>query len=175
MFIPYWWNRFVDKAQNRTLEATERPHGDRIQITPESPEAMEEPLWMAFFPSAHDPAVSHSLGDRHDNPEFERFYRDHIRKLLLVRGGTRYASKGNYNVTRLEYLLRIFPDARFVIPIREREKFKDAIRTKLVLDIARYDGAPRVVPVAAEAPRISCTIGEVMWQRRWGSGGIDWR
>ena len=119
VFIPYWWNRFVDKAQNRTLEATERPHGDRIRITPESPEAMEEPLWMAFFPSAHDPAVSHSLGDRHDHPEFERFYRDHIRKLLLVRGGTRYASKGNYNVTRLEYLLRIFPDARFVIPVRE--------------------------------------------------------
>jgi hypothetical protein len=62
----------------------------------------------------------------------------------------------------------------FVVPIREREKFKDAIRTKLVLDIARYDGTPRVVPAAADAPRISCTIGEVMWQRRWG-GGIDWR
>ncbi|HWP15851.1 MAG TPA: DUF1194 domain-containing protein [Xanthobacteraceae bacterium] len=62
----------------------------------------------------------------------------------------------------------------FVVPIREREKFKDAIRTKLVLDIARYDGAPRVVPASAEAPRISCTIGEVMWQRRWGNG-IDYR
>ena len=29
----------------------------------------------------------------------------------------------------------------FVVPIRERDKFKDAIRTKLVLDIARHDGA----------------------------------
>ena len=28
----------------------------------------------------------------------------------------------------------------FVVPIRERDKFKDAIRTKLVLDIARHDG-----------------------------------
>ena len=119
VFIPYWWNGFVDRAQARTLEARERPHGDRIRITPESPEAMEEPLWMAFFPSAHDPAVSQSLGDDERHPEFERFYRDHIRKLLLVRGGNRYASKGNYNVTRLEYLLRIFPDARFVIPVRE--------------------------------------------------------
>jgi hypothetical protein len=60
----------------------------------------------------------------------------------------------------------------FVVPIRERDKFKDAIRTKLVLDIAKYDGAPRVIPAAASAPRISCTIGEVMWQRRWG-GGMD--
>jgi len=62
----------------------------------------------------------------------------------------------------------------FVVPIRERDKFKDAIRTKLVLDIARYDETPRIIPAAAEAPRISCTIGEVMWQRRWGNG-IDYR
>jgi hypothetical protein len=63
----------------------------------------------------------------------------------------------------------------FVVPIREREKFKEAIRTKLVLDIARHDDAPRVIPASAAAPRISCTIGEQMWQRRWGNGGIDLR
>ncbi len=61
----------------------------------------------------------------------------------------------------------------FVVPIRERDKFKDAIRTKLVLDIARHDGDARVIPAAASAPRISCTIGEVMWQRRWGGSGMD--
>jgi len=58
----------------------------------------------------------------------------------------------------------------FVVPIREREKFKEAIRTKMVLDIAQYDGTPRVIPAAARAPRISCTIGEQMWQNRWGRG-----
>ncbi len=63
----------------------------------------------------------------------------------------------------------------FVVPIRERERFKEAIRTKLVLDIADRSGAARVMPASAENPRISCTIGEQMWQRRWGSGGIDWR
>jgi hypothetical protein len=63
----------------------------------------------------------------------------------------------------------------FVVPIREREKFKDAIRTKLVLDIAQYKGEPRIIPASSEAPRISCTIGEQMWQRRWGNGGMDWR
>jgi Protein of unknown function (DUF1194) len=63
----------------------------------------------------------------------------------------------------------------FVIPIREREKFKEAIRTKLVLDIADRKVEPRVMPASAENPRISCTIGEQMWQRRWGGGGIDWR
>ena len=53
------------------------------------------------------------------HPAFESFYRDHIRKLLRVRGGRRYLAKGNYNVTRLEYLLQLFPDARFVIPVRD--------------------------------------------------------
>ena len=62
----------------------------------------------------------------------------------------------------------------FVVPIREREKFREAIRTKLVLEIAGRTPEPRLVPAAAEAPRISCTIGERMWQQRWG-GGIDLR
>ena len=63
----------------------------------------------------------------------------------------------------------------FVVPIRERDKFKDAIRTKLVLDIADATTAPRASSRrAAETPRISCTIGEQMWQRRWGRRD-DWR
>jgi uncharacterized protein DUF1194 len=65
----------------------------------------------------------------------------------------------------------------FVVPIQEREKFRDAIRTKLVLEVAQPHIAPRVIPAAvqratADAPRISCTIGERMWQQRWG-GSLD--
>jgi hypothetical protein len=56
----------------------------------------------------------------------------------------------------------------FVIPIKEREKFKEATRTKLVLEVAVRTPAARIVPVASEAPRISCLIGERMWQYRWG-------
>jgi hypothetical protein len=58
----------------------------------------------------------------------------------------------------------------FVVPIREREKFKEAVRTKLVLEIAGRTPPVRVLPTAAEAPRIPCTIGERMWQQRWGNG-----
>lgn len=56
----------------------------------------------------------------------------------------------------------------FVVPIKEREHFKDATRTKLVLEVAGRTPPPRVVPVTSEAPRISCMIGERMWQYRWG-------
>jgi hypothetical protein len=55
----------------------------------------------------------------------------------------------------------------FVIPIREREKFIEATRTKLVLEVAGRQPAPQIVPAASRA-RVSCTIGERLWQERWG-------
>jgi hypothetical protein len=57
----------------------------------------------------------------------------------------------------------------FVIPIRDRDEFKKAIRTKLVLEIAGRTPERRVVPVSAAQPRVSCTIGERLWQERWGN------
>jgi hypothetical protein len=57
----------------------------------------------------------------------------------------------------------------FVIPIKERDKFKEATRTKLVQEIAVAPPMPRVVPVSSKAPRVSCLIGEQMWQQRWGN------
>jgi hypothetical protein len=61
----------------------------------------------------------------------------------------------------------------FVVPIKERDKFKEATRTKLVLEIAGRTPPARVIPAAAESPRISCMIGERMWQYRWGGGNTD--
>jgi hypothetical protein len=61
----------------------------------------------------------------------------------------------------------------FVVPIHERKQFIEATRTKLVLEISGREPEPRVVPVSSDKPRISCTIGERMWQERWG--GYDFR
>jgi hypothetical protein len=61
----------------------------------------------------------------------------------------------------------------FVVPIHERKQFIEATRTKLVLEISGREPERRVIPVSAEKPRISCTIGEKMWQERWG--GYDFR
>jgi hypothetical protein len=57
----------------------------------------------------------------------------------------------------------------FVIPIRQRDQFKEAIRTKLVLEIAGRTPKAQIVPAAAAAPRISCTVGERLWRERWGN------
>jgi hypothetical protein len=59
----------------------------------------------------------------------------------------------------------------FVIAITSRDKFIEATRTKLVLEIAAVTPKPTVIPVSAAQPRVSCMIGERMWQYRWGGGG----
>src|SRR5579863_3983345 len=56
----------------------------------------------------------------------------------------------------------------FVVAIKDREKFKEAIRTKLLLEVASLIPKRPVVPVAEKEPRVSCLIGEKMWQDRWG-------
>ncbi len=115
---PVLWNRLQEWLGGDVGAATERPHRDRIRITRESPEAFEEPIWQTFFPESHDSAHCHVIGPDVHNQEFEQFYLAHLRKILWLRGGARYLSKGNYNVARIGYLARLFPDAHFVIPVR---------------------------------------------------------
>jgi hypothetical protein len=56
----------------------------------------------------------------------------------------------------------------FVVPIKDREKFKEAIRTKLLLEVAGRSPERPAIPVAEKEPRVSCLIGEKIWQDRWG-------
>jgi Protein of unknown function (DUF1194) len=58
----------------------------------------------------------------------------------------------------------------FVVAIKDRDKFKEAIRAKLLLEVAGLTPERRVVPVAEaeKEPRVSCLIGEKIWQDRWG-------
>jgi hypothetical protein len=54
----------------------------------------------------------------------------------------------------------------FILTIRNREKFQEAIRTKLVLEIAGLTPERRIVPAAGKEPRVNCLIGERKWQER---------
>jgi hypothetical protein len=56
----------------------------------------------------------------------------------------------------------------FVVPIKNREKFKEAIRTKLLLEVAGRTPERPLVRVADKEPRVSCMIGEKIWSDRWG-------
>ncbi|MDU6376660.1 MAG: hypothetical protein E6575_21690, partial [Bradyrhizobium sp.] len=59
----------------------------------------------------------------------------------------------------------------FVVTIKSRDEFKEAIRTKLLMEVAGRTPPAKIVPVADDAnkePRVSCLIGEKIWQDRWG-------
>lgn len=124
LFTPYLWNRILSTFDWVPFKKKpqERAHKDGILVTNRSPEAMEEMLWMGFFKRLHEETHSVVLGRTTGNQirdhKFAQFYRAHLQKLLLARKKTRYVSKANYNITRIPYLLNIFPDARFVIVVR---------------------------------------------------------
>lgn len=116
-YLPYWVNQMA-KAFRMYTEPFERFHKDGIFVTGESPEAVEEIFWQKFFDDIHNENSSNVMNGITDNPQFESFYRNHIRKLILTQKKSRYLAKNNYNVTRLEYLLRIFPSSKFLLIIR---------------------------------------------------------
>lgn len=116
-FIPHW----IQKIANATpifKKPVKRLHKDRIVVTRKSPEAVEEIFWQFYFEDIHNEETSNILNSNTENPEFEEFYKEHIKKLLINQNATRYFVKNNYNISRMEYLQKIFPDAKFLLVIR---------------------------------------------------------
>jgi hypothetical protein len=184
LFTPVAWNWFQDRMGGGPGAAVERPHRDRIRITKESAEAFEEPLWQAFFPWTHDAARHHVLGPETANAGFEDCFASHLRRIVWLRGGARYLSKGNYNVARIGYLARLFPAARFVVPVRSPLSHVRSLveQHALFCGYARadprvpaylaaaghYEFGPQRRPINLDAGR----IGEI--EAAWREGD-DWR
>jgi Protein of unknown function (DUF1194) len=56
----------------------------------------------------------------------------------------------------------------FAVSIKDRDKFKEAIRSQLQLEVSGQYPGRQAVPPAEKQPRVSCLIGEKLWQDRWG-------
>ncbi len=122
VLIPCLWHRF-SKSFQKTVQSQERAHGDGMQVTPDSPEALEEVVWKAFW-RRHYHKDRIIPWDYETDPEFEEFFRSHIRKMIILRQqpgveGVRYVSKNNLNIARTVLLHRLFPDSIIIIPFRE--------------------------------------------------------
>jgi hypothetical protein len=118
-YMPWVWNKVFPRIPVAAMrKPVPRIHRDRIEVTRDSAEMGEEILWEHFFPQVHDEADYSVLDATTSNPAFERFYREHLCKLALVRGRTRYVSKAIMCVVRMQYLRRLFPDARFLLYVR---------------------------------------------------------
>jgi hypothetical protein len=58
----------------------------------------------------------------------------------------------------------------FMVPVRERGQFVQAVKTKIILEIAGRTPEEQLLrPAQAEAKRVSCMAGEMRMQNRWGN------
>jgi uncharacterized protein YbaA (DUF1428 family) len=97
-----------------------------------------------------------------------------LAKGITINGLPIMVKEPSYSTMDIENLDSYYEDCviggpgSFVVSIKDRDKFREAIRTKLLLEVAGRTPEHWVVPVAEREPRVSCLVGEKIWQDRWG-------
>lgn len=97
-----------------------------------------------------------------------------LEKGIVINGLPIMVKEPSYSTMDIDNLDYYYEDCviggpgSFVVTVKDRDKFKDAIRSKLLLEVAGRTPEHWVVPVAGKEPRVSCLIGEKIWQDRWG-------
>jgi hypothetical protein len=97
-----------------------------------------------------------------------------LEKGIVINGLPIMVKEPSYSTMDIENLDYYYEDCviggagSFVVPIKNREKFREAIHTKLVMEVAGRMPERDVVPAATKEPRVNCLIGEKIWQERWG-------
>ena len=169
VMIPCLWSSFSG-AFRREGQLKPRAHGDGMQIDFDSPEALEEVLWLKFWEKQY-------LADRilpwpsRPREEFTTFFARHMRKIAWVRRGVRaegvrYISKNNLNIARIPLVRQMFPDATIVVPVRapldhcasllqQHRQFselhaRDAFASRYMRAIGHFDFGAHLRPVDFE-------------------------
>jgi Sulfotransferase family len=119
---PMLWNLLTRWSRRRGVKR-ERAHGDGVLVDWDSPEGFEEILWRAFFPHHYESGRIALWDERPPEVTFTDFLRQHMRKIIALRGrtrtpGMRYLSKNNANIARTRWLGKAFTDATVLIPFR---------------------------------------------------------
>ncbi len=83
-YLPYVRTNFAKKT-NVFTDPVERLHNDGIFVNRDSPEALEEVILQGFFENLHNESISNVLDINTSNSSFEKFYRNHISKMLLIK------------------------------------------------------------------------------------------
>jgi len=99
-----------------------------------------------------------------------------LEKGIIINGLPIMVKEPSYSTMDIDNLDYYYEDCviggpgSFVVTIKDRDKFKEAIRTKLLLEVAGRQPEHWVMPAAAQGrePRVNCLIGEKIWQDRWG-------
>ncbi|WP_171123240.1 MULTISPECIES: sulfotransferase [unclassified Ruegeria] len=115
VLAPNLWSR-VMPTKTRFKSASERAHGDGVYVDFDSPEALEEVFWRVFC------GDSYILADRlvpiRVTKETKTAFVRYVANILASDKRTRYLSKNNNNILRLQALADCFPRAALLVPFR---------------------------------------------------------
>lgn len=149
VLTPMLWQKFSARFRADDT-ARERAHGDGMLVSVDSPEAFEEVVWMNFWRGHYRPGAIAPWGTR-PSPEFDAFFSRHRDKIVALddRGGmrpTRYISKNNLNIARVQRLAMHIADSRVLIPFREpwQQAWSLLSRHRLFMRMHRDDHFSRI-------------------------------
>ena len=122
LLTPYLWAK-MSRAFQKKSEMRERAHGDGMQVGFDSPEAFEEILWRSFWPEKYSPSGIELWTADDAKDAADSFFTQHMKKIIALRcpdhrDTARYVSKNNANISRLELVPHMFPDAVILIILR---------------------------------------------------------
>mgnify|MGYP001158820053 CR=1 FL=1 len=123
VLAPLFWSSLT-KSGRRKGEAKERAHGDGMEITFDSPEAFEEVAWLTYMRERYvgdDTLAPIDAGAVTD--EFREAFPMLVRKLSALHSEDgspqRYLSKNNANISRIDAIQSVFPDATIFVCLRD--------------------------------------------------------
>jgi hypothetical protein len=123
ILAPLLWSGIARPFRQR-VEPKKRAHGDGMMISLDAPEAFEEVIWLAYLRNSivrPDRLLPLTVADI--SAEFISGMRVAMQKLIYLAVGPssvtpRYLSKNNANISRIDVLAELFPDATIVVPFR---------------------------------------------------------
>ena len=126
---PIIWNYLKKIFFQKEIKKIRREHGDNIFYNFQSPDAFEELIWSNYIEN-YENNFANVLDSEYSNENLINDLKNSINKIIYLRGKNRYLSKGNYNLFRINFLVKKFQDAKFVILIRN--PFQTAISLEII-------------------------------------------
>ena len=119
VLAPRLW-RMLARSHGRAAVERERAHKDGLSVSFDSPEAFEEVFWLTFAGDDYvrpDRLLQHTAEE-----ETVAQFRRYVAAILASSPGgakSRYLSKNNNNLLRLNSIREAFPQAAIVLPFRQ--------------------------------------------------------
>ena len=166
VLAPNLWSKL--SFNQKDIDLVERAHGDGIKVSSESPEAFEEVFWMTFGI---------------DNKDTKRKFKNYVQLINHKYQKKRYLSKNNQNIRRIEFISKIYPHSKILIPFRnpiqhaysllsQHKRFiEDSKKDKFISNYMKWIGhtefGPNYIPIHDKNLRFVDDLIINHWLEQW--------